>query len=848
MPTAGDPFAKVFPGQSAPPSATAWNALIDMLRQWREQQGAGGQPLRESRDRVVVRALNNSGGDLDRWAILAIGDPIITPTENEAEFESQVTFEGDTPTGSTPSGRWVVLLEPILDGSIGRAVISGVTACRIAVPGSLGTYAECADGVTATLTTGSTGSARVLWAEGSGTERWAVVRLGDGSGTAETFTALAAEEADGSPAITGTTLRLDQDDGFVVSQPAAGVIRVDIQAATTSQAGIVSTGTQTFGGDKTFQDDVDVIGEFEAYGNAWIYDTLFVGPTFLAGDAYGIEVRPVSYGIEAVLRSGDGELGNWTLETTSDQATLYFTVEEDHANVTDVKLRLKIGGTTYTGATGTDALGNEYRGGIIHTVGAGTIPTQYTDELAQDAVGTILADSDTVDFTYNDGTPNIVADVRVQHSITSDASGLKLSGDSASPGNTKYYGTNGSGTKGWYDLTSGFPKGYIYGLDLAYASASTFTVAAGIARDATNAVDITLASPVTVTVTGTSAAALGTDAKSLSGTGAVTSGAATVTGTASAFLTEFGTRTGTGTIAGASTTITGTSTLFLTEFSVDDLIGTATHGYARITAIASNTSLTIAAALPGGNPSGNAPVCIENPTITVTGHSARRVNTIASNTSLTVTVNFTATNSGNAMVCGTRINAGAAGGLGSNDWYIWLATGGSGTTVYVSTQRTTPFGVTGYTTSLRRIGSLVYDENVGTIIPFRSCRKGNAVEYIHVAEANIYNNRVVNGGGGAAWTRISARRSVPSTAHQLILGAFLVNPAGAVSINLRCAGVDSYANLTSPHRVNAEAGGRSGAQFNIGCDTAQCFEWTLNVSDANNPATIEIGGYSEVLP
>lgn len=75
----------------------------------------------------------------------------------------------------------------------------------------------------------------------------------------------------------------------------------------------------------------------------------------------------------------------------------------------------------------------------------------YTNEEAQDAVGTILVDSNTVDFAYNDGTPSITADVRTQMSLTSDASGVKLSGDSATPGNSKLYGTDGSGVKGWYD-------------------------------------------------------------------------------------------------------------------------------------------------------------------------------------------------------------------------------------------------------------------------------------------------------------------------------------------------------------------------------------------------------------
>lgn len=48
--------------------------------------------------------------------------------------------------------------------------------------------------------------------------------------------------------------------------------------------------------------------------------------------------------------------------------------------------------------------------------------------------------------------------VSVLDSITGDGSSgnpLKLSGDSASPGNSMLYGTNGSGTKGWYAQPSG---------------------------------------------------------------------------------------------------------------------------------------------------------------------------------------------------------------------------------------------------------------------------------------------------------------------------------------------------------------------------------------------------------
>jgi hypothetical protein len=62
----------------------------------------------------------------------------------------------------------------------------------------------------------------------------------------------------------------------------------------------------------------------------------------------------------------------------------------------------------------------------------------------------VNTDTITVD-RQGTGTDGTVITVNTQDSITSDSSGIKLQGDSASPGNSKLYGTNASGTKGWYD-------------------------------------------------------------------------------------------------------------------------------------------------------------------------------------------------------------------------------------------------------------------------------------------------------------------------------------------------------------------------------------------------------------
>jgi hypothetical protein len=58
-----------------------------------------------------------------------------------------------------------------------------------------------------------------------------------------------------------------------------------------------------------------------------------------------------------------------------------------------------------------------------------------------------ISDSTTVDLTLV-GT-DLSASAILQMSITSDANGIKLSGDSAAPGNNMKFGTNSAGVKGW---------------------------------------------------------------------------------------------------------------------------------------------------------------------------------------------------------------------------------------------------------------------------------------------------------------------------------------------------------------------------------------------------------------
>jgi hypothetical protein len=66
----------------------------------------------------------------------------------------------------------------------------------------------------------------------------------------------------------------------------------------------------------------------------------------------------------------------------------------------------------------------------------------------------------------------------VKNSIEKDAAdsdNLQLVGDSAAPGNNKMYGTNGSGTKGWQDVPTEVPSGTNDG-DILYWNGSAWVV------------------------------------------------------------------------------------------------------------------------------------------------------------------------------------------------------------------------------------------------------------------------------------------------------------------------------------------------------------------------------------
>ena len=328
--------------------------------------------------------------------------------------------------------------------------------------------------------------------------------------------------------------------------------------------------------------------------------------------------------------------------------------------------------------------------------------------------------------------------------------------------------------------TSSLPSRYVSGLAIRYASASTITVSAGKARDKADGADMTLSSQVTVDLA--TVGALGGERKSLTGTASFTYLSTTVTGSGTAFLTEFGVRTGTGTIsATASTTITGTGTNFMTEVAVNDLIGTSSGGYARISAIASDTSLTVDHAVTVSG----TPGIVENPKIETAGGRTYVVGLIASNTSITL-MTFTAATATESNVAIYATSKKCTTAQIYDGWRaVWLLSGGSGTTVVFSTQRTTPYlSTSGYTTSYRRLGWARINSS-GNLVTWSTNLTRGYVRYTSGSSVSMRNN--ANTPAATAVDAFTCETAAPPTAKalQATLASDSPNTATTVAASIR---------------------------------------------------------------
>lgn len=188
---------------------------------------------------------------------------------------------------------------------------------------------------------------------------------------------LTVEEVDGTPSVSGVSvIEFYQLNGFVVTDQGGGEVRVDMAPASTSARGIVNTTTQTFGGTKGFAVD------------AYMNDGLVFAATTGATSNYTRLSQVAGQRFEITLDSGGGttESGADLVYDSGGGPTTTWQVQAVASGSTRARFSCLDAAGTFHGVDGTDALGNQYHGGILYTLGTGTIDTaEIADNSVTDA-------------------------------------------------------------------------------------------------------------------------------------------------------------------------------------------------------------------------------------------------------------------------------------------------------------------------------------------------------------------------------------------------------------------------------------------------------------------------------
>jgi hypothetical protein len=111
----------------------------------------------------IVFVKNTSGEDAERFAPLGIDGILYSPEDNEEGFKNQPVLVGIAPVWPDHAGNFVILLEPLKDGQIGRGLVQGTAPAKVRVLHEDHGFADIVDD--GRLSSAPDGPAQILWRE-----------------------------------------------------------------------------------------------------------------------------------------------------------------------------------------------------------------------------------------------------------------------------------------------------------------------------------------------------------------------------------------------------------------------------------------------------------------------------------------------------------------------------------------------------------------------------------------------------------------------------------------------------------------------------------------------------------
>lgn len=121
--------------QQGRPASSSWrgqnattNVVTDALMSKNNQTSA---PVTWKPNPSIIHVYNNTGATLEQFTPVGLGVPVCLPTDSLPEFQRHIILTADS-----TAAKFGVCLDTILDGYIGRVVVSGVVQAKGDIPNS----------------------------------------------------------------------------------------------------------------------------------------------------------------------------------------------------------------------------------------------------------------------------------------------------------------------------------------------------------------------------------------------------------------------------------------------------------------------------------------------------------------------------------------------------------------------------------------------------------------------------------------------------------------------------------------------------------------------------------------
>lgn len=171
-------YEKAIAGGPIRPSASAYNALIDLLNAPDGinalRRALGNQP-------AFCRIKNNTGATLGRFNVVKLGTFNLSDTSNVSRFVENMALGASIPvTADYKRAVRIGITEgSISNGGIDRVICGGVTLCKVNITSDKHTYARPTNNDVTQLTSDWWGQCKIVAQESTGTGvKWCLVEVG----------------------------------------------------------------------------------------------------------------------------------------------------------------------------------------------------------------------------------------------------------------------------------------------------------------------------------------------------------------------------------------------------------------------------------------------------------------------------------------------------------------------------------------------------------------------------------------------------------------------------------------------------------------------------------------------